>query len=112
MIILPQTIITDESFKKWKCHRVDVDDDTDGSFYHYYVIPLIDIDKDNISNLEGIPTLYSSYSDEYVNRKDKDKSIFTVRLDTHLTELTCEQEVELLYKILTKKELLMERLEK
>ena len=39
MIIVPQTPITENSFNKWKCHRLEVEDGIDS--YHYYIIPLI-----------------------------------------------------------------------
>lgn len=104
MIIVPQTPITEASFDKWKCHRVDVND-TDDNFY-YYVIPLIDIDETEMRNLETLPTLFSSESDMYTD--ENGNPIFTMRLfDDDLPELTTEEEVEILYKLLTKKDLLL-----
>lgn len=102
MIIIPQTPITDASFDKWKSHRVDVTDD--GESYYYYVIPLVDIDENELKDIEMLPTIFSSESDEFAD--EQGNSIFTCRLfDDDLPELTSEEEVEILYKILTKKEL-------
>ena len=110
MIILPQTLITEKSFKKWKCHRIEVDDDINSPPYTYYVIPLVDITITNKDDLEKIPTLFSSYSDEFMN-DETSENVYTVRLDPQLPELVTEQEVELLYKILVKKDLLIKSLE-
>lgn len=104
MVIVNQSQITEATFNKWKAHKVDVEED-DGQ-YSYYVIPLIDVDQFNVSMLEKIPALYSSYSDEFTD--DDGNVVFTIRLDTQLPEMTTEQEVELLYKILTKKSLRIE----
>ena len=104
MIILPQTLITENSFNKWKCHRLEVEDGIDS--YHYYVIPLIDIDEDEMQDLEYSPVLFSSESDEFFD--ENGNTIYTVRLfDEDLPELTSEEEVEILYELLTKKKLLM-----
>lgn len=104
MIVLPQTPITENSFNRWKCHRLDVEDGIDT--YHYYVIPLIDMDEDELDNLEYAPVLFSSESDEFTD--DNGNVIYTVRLfDEDLPELTSEEEVEILYEILTKKKLFM-----
>jgi hypothetical protein len=102
MIIVPQTPITESSFQKWKCHRLEVEDGLDS--YHYYVIPLIDIDEEEIPDIERIPALFSSESDAYLN--DGGQVEYTLRLfDDDLPELEFEEEVEILYKILTKKEI-------
>jgi hypothetical protein len=102
MIIVPQTPITESSFQKWKCHRLEVEDGLDS--YHYYVIPLIDIDEEEIPDIERIPALFSSESDAYLN--DDGNVAYTLRLfDDDLPELEFEEEVEILYKILTKKEI-------
>ena len=104
MIIVPQTPITENSFNKWKCHRLEVEDGIDS--YHYYVIPLIDIDEDEMQNLEYSPVLFSSESDEFFD--ENGNTIYTVRLfDEDLPELTSEEEVEIRYELLTKKKLLM-----
>lgn len=104
MVIINQTQITESTFEKWKSHKVDVDED--GEQYSYYVIPLIDVDEFNVNMLDTIPALYSSYSDEFTD--EKGNTVYTIRFDTQLPEITTEQEVELLYKILTKKSLIME----
>lgn len=102
MIIVPQTPITDASFQKWKAHKVEA---TDGdSSFHYYVIPLIDVDEDELEYIEEIPTLFSSDSDSL--KDDNGNCIYTVRLfDDDLPELSTEEEVEILFKILTKKKI-------
>lgn len=102
MIILPQTLITENSFNRWKAHKIEVEDGVDS--YHYYVIPLIDIDEDSIDDIEFAPVLFSSESDEFFD--ENGNTIYTLRLfDDDLPELTTEEEVEILYEILTKKKL-------
>jgi len=102
MIVLPQTPITENSFKRWKSHKIEVEDGVDS--YHYFVIPLIDIDEDDIEDIEFAPVLFSSESDEFFD--ENDNVIYTVRLfDDDLPELTTEEEVEILYELLTKKKL-------
>jgi hypothetical protein len=102
MIIVPQTPITESSFQKWKSHRLEVEDGLDS--YHYYVIPLIDIDEKELPDIETIPALFSSESDAYLD--DDGNPLYTLRLfDDDLPELEFEEEVEILYKILTKKEI-------
>jgi hypothetical protein len=104
MIVVPQTPITEASFEKWKCHRIDVNDGEEN--YFYYIIPLIDVGEEEIKDIESIPALLSSESDEFTDTKGE--TVFTVRLfDEDLPELTSEEEVEILYQILTKKDLLM-----
>ena len=102
MIILPQNPITENSFNRWKCHKIEVKDGIDS--YHYYVIPLVDIDEDDIENIEFAPVLFSSESDEFFD--ENGNTVYTLRLfDEDLPELTTEEEVEILYEILTKKKL-------
>ena len=104
MIIIPKTPITDASFERWKCHRLDVSDN--GETYHYYIIPLVDIDEDEMQDLEFLPKMVSSASDEFTN--ENGKVVFTIRLfDDDLPELEFEEEVEILYKLLTKKEIFL-----
>jgi hypothetical protein len=104
MIIVPQTPITESSFNKWKCHRLEVEDGEDS--YHYYVIPLIDIDEDEIPDMQYAPALFSSESGEFLDENGND--IYTIRLfDEDLPEMTSEEEVEILYKILTKKDIFL-----
>lgn len=101
---MPQSPITDASFDKWKAHRIDVEDEDDK--FYYYIIPLVDIDEKEIEDVEGIPALFSSESDEFVDSETGIK-LFTMRLfDEDLPELTSEEEVEILYRILTKKDLI------
>lgn len=104
MVIVPETPITEASFSKWKSHRIDVTDET-GS-YHYYMIPLIDVSEDELNDLDMIPGLFSSESDEF--QDEAGNVIYTMRLfEEDLPEITTEEEVEILYKIITKKDLLL-----
>lgn len=104
MIIVPQTPITESSFQRWKCHRLEVEDGEDS--YHYYVIPLIDIDEDEIPEMQYAPALFSSESGEFLDENGND--IYTIRLfDEDLPEMTSQEEVEILYKILTKKDIFL-----
>jgi hypothetical protein len=104
MIIVPQTPITDKSFDKWKAHKIDVTEEDET--FHYYIVPLIDVDEREIEDIESIPALFSSESDEFTD--DKGNPIFTMRLfDEDLPELTSEEEVEILYNILTKKSIVL-----
>lgn len=107
MIIIPETPITDVSFSKWNnTIRLDVNDDNTSDSYHYYIIPLIPITKDDIENrLETIPALWSSESDEFKSKEGV--ILYTMRLfDEDLPEITTEEEVEIIYKIITKKDLI------
>lgn len=104
MVIVPQTPITEASFEKWKCHRIDVNDGEEN--YFYYIIPLVEVGEEEIKDIESVPALFSSESDEFADVKGN--PLFTMRLfDDDLPELTSEEEVEILYQILTKKDLLM-----
>ena len=104
MIIVPQTPITESSFNRWKCHRLEVEDGEDS--YHYYVIPLIDIDEDELAEMEYAPVLYSSESGEFLDENGSD--IYTIRLfDEDMPEIETEEEVEILYKILTRKDIFL-----
>jgi hypothetical protein len=104
MIIIPQTPITESSFNRWKCHRLEVEDGEDS--YHYYVIPLIDIDEDELPEMENAPVLFSSESDAFIG--EDGKPVYTVSLfDEDMPELESEEEVEILYKILTKKDIFL-----
>ena len=105
MIIVPETPITEASFEKWKSHRIDVSDD--GETYFYYIIPLIDVGEEELLDIESVPALFSSESDEFVD--ENGNIIFTMRLfDADLPEITTEEEVEILYNILTKKDLVFQ----
>jgi site-specific DNA-cytosine methylase len=104
MIIIPQTPITDASFERWKCHRLEVEDEQ-GKFY-YYIIPLIDVAEDEIEDIENVPAIFSSMSDEFED--ENGQSVYTLRLfDADMPEITFEEEVEILYQILTKKEIFL-----
>ena len=105
MIIVPETPITEASFQKWKCHRMDIADEELGDTFHCYIIPLIDVDTEELEKMhEYIPALWSSESTEFTD--ENCEIIYTMRLfDEDLPELTTEEEVEILYELLTKKKL-------
>lgn len=106
MIIVPETPITDVSFTKWNsCIRIEMKDETLDESFHYYVIPLIDVSPEELEeHLESIPSLWSSESTEF--ESEEGVTLYTMRLfDEDMPELTTEEEVEILYKILTKKDL-------
>jgi hypothetical protein len=106
MVIVPQTPITEASFERWKSHRIDVSDENES--YFYYIIPLIEVGEDEINDIESVPALFSSESDEFTDTDGN--PLFTMRLfDEDLPELTSEEEVEILYQILTKRDLLMSK---
>ena len=106
MIIVPETPITDISFQKWNpCIRIDLKDDELGESFYYYVIPLMDVTQKELEeSLDTIPALWSSESTEF--ESEEGVALYTMRLfDEDMPELTTEEEVEILYKILTKKDL-------
>ena len=105
MIIVPETPITESSFQKWKCHRMDFTDDILGDSFYCYVIPLIDVNEEELDNMkEFVPAIWSSESTEFTD--ENGEPIYTMRLfDDDLPELETEEEVEILYKLLTKREI-------
>jgi hypothetical protein len=104
MITVPQTLITDVTFDKWKAHKIEIEDD--GDKFYYYIVPLVDVDEKEIERIEFIPALFSSESDEFTD--EHGNRIFTMRLfDEDLPELTTEEEVEILYSILTKRSIFL-----
>jgi hypothetical protein len=106
MIIVPETPITEVSFTKWNsCMRIEMKDEALDELFHYYVIPLIDVSQKELEeSLDTIPALWSSESTEF--ESEEGVILYTMRLfDEDMPELTTEEEVEILYKILTKKDL-------
>jgi hypothetical protein len=106
MIIVPETPITDVSFTKWNpCIKIEMKDETLSETFHYYIIPLLDVSQEELeNNLETIPALWSSESTEF--ESEEGVTLYTMRLfDEDMPELTTEEEIEILYKILTKKDL-------
>ena len=98
MITMPQTPITEHSFKKWNAIKIE-EKDEDGEYY-YYVLP-IPIDEE----IEGDkPVLVSTANDEWKD-VDIDEGTYLVSLFDNLPMIETEEEVELLYKILTKENL-------
>ena len=107
MLIIPQTPIAEASFQKWKCFKVDVksDEPDDVENYWYYIIPLVESNEDDFVSMDDYyPHLFSSEMGEFVD--DKGNHVYSVFLfDDDLPALTTEEEVELLYSILTKSEI-------
>ena len=106
MIIVPETPITDASFRKWKCIKIDIKADEEGEEdYWYYVIPLVDVTEEQMMDIDDYyPHLWSSENGEFKdNYNNEVYSVFV--FDDDLPALTTEEEVEILYKIITKKDL-------
>jgi len=98
MITMPQTPITDHSFKKWGAIKIEENDED--SDYYYWILPLPLDDYD----MHDRPTLISIASDEWKNM-DLNEGEYLVTLFDNLPMLETEEEIELLYKILTKENL-------
>jgi hypothetical protein len=63
-----------------------------------------DYEEEEMQELEFMPTLFSSESNEFID--ENGNAVYTLRLfDEDLPELEFEEEVEILYKLLTKKEI-------
>jgi hypothetical protein len=111
MIIIPQTKITDSSFDRWKSHRIEVNNKFEK--YYYHIIPLIDVGANEIEQIDSVPIIISSASDEYLDSDGNptyNMRLFVSEDDADIEELppiTTEEEVEILYKILTKKDLFL-----
>ena len=110
MVTIPQTPITDASFRKWKCFKVDIKDDEieDGETigeYWYWIIPLVDADESHFLKVEDYyPHMWSSENGEFMD--DDGNPVYSVFMfDDDLPALTTEEEVEIVYQILTKREL-------
>lgn len=99
MITMPQTPITDHSFKKWGAIKIEESDDE--SEYYYWIIPIPKLDGDDVSER---PTLISIANDEW-KAMDIPEGQYLVTLFDNLPMLETEEQIELLYKILTKENL-------
>lgn len=101
MITMPKTPITEHSFKKWNAIKVEETDD--GGDYYYYIIP---IPNDGDLDLGDRPAMVSIANDEWKNC-DIDEGHYLISLFDHydLPMIETEEEIELLYKILTKENL-------
>ena len=97
MITMPQTPITDYSFKKWGAIKIEETDEVEP--YYYWILP-IPIDE----NIPDRPTLVSTTNDEW-KIMEINKGQYLVTLFDTLPMLETEEDVELLYKILTKENL-------
>ena len=97
MITIPQTPITDHSFKKWGAIKIE---ESDGeSEYYYWILPM---PKDE--DVADRPTLISTANDEW-KQLDLNEGEYLITLFDNLPMMETEEEVELLYKILTKENL-------
>jgi hypothetical protein len=111
MIIIPQTVITDSSFDRWKSHRIEVNNKFEK--YYYHIIPLIDVGANEIEQIDSVPIIISSASDEYLDSDGNptyNMRLFVSEDDADIEQLppiTTEEEVEILYKILTKKDIFL-----
>ena len=106
MITVPQTPITEASFRKWKCFKAEINDaEVEGDFW-YWIIPLVDIDEETFFAMDDVyPHLWSSENGEFTD--DNGNEVYSMFLfDDDLPALTTEEEVEILYKLLTKKDLI------
>jgi hypothetical protein len=101
MITMPQTPITEHSFKKWNAIKIEENDGD--SEYYYYIIPM---PNDSVDDISERPTLISIANDEWKNC-DLEEGHYLVSLFDYqdLPMIETEEEVELLYKILTKENL-------
>lgn len=101
MITMPQTPITDHSFKKWQAIRIEENDGE--KQYYYWIIPM---PHDDNWDATDKPTLVSTADDEW-KTCGLDEGQYLVSLFDYyeLPMIQTEEEVELLYKILTKENL-------
>ena len=106
MIDFPLTPITEETFERQGWEKI-IDNDTqngldgDSDEYYYFILPL---PKDNPD--ENVPVLISSCNDEYQELGLK-KGHYFVEIENMfgLGLSTSEEEIEILYRALTKLEL-------
>lgn len=107
MLTFPKTPITDSSFKKWNAIKNEEENDEDGSIYYYYIIPLPN-DWDNDTSAR--PALLSTASDE-CNIIGIKKGEYKIAVFDYgeLPLLDTEEDVELLYKILTRQDLVTKK---
>ena len=100
MIDFPYTPITEETFERQGWLRFE-DKEDDGDAFHYWILPL---PKDNPD--DKCPVLISSADDEYSDL-GLEKGQYMVEIDGMLGLGMCrnEEEVEILYKALTRTEI-------
>ena len=99
-IIFPLTPITEDTFERQGWEMI-VDKDTDGDEYYYFVLPL---PKDNPD--ENCPVLISSCNDDYEELGIVKGEYFVELEDLFgLGLCTSEEEIEILYRALTKQEI-------
>jgi hypothetical protein len=106
MVTIPQTPITEASFSKWKCFKVDIkDDESEPETSYYWVIPLVDVDENVFTESDDYyPHLWSSEAGEFID--DYGNEVYSVFVfDDDLPALTTEEEVEILYSLITKREI-------
>ena len=97
----PYTPITEETFERQGWEKYNDTDDSGDDFY-YFVLPL---PKDNPDL--GAPVLISTANDDYVEFEALKKGEYYVELDGMYGLGFCqsEEEVEILYRALTKQEI-------
>ena len=96
---MPQTPITDHSFKRWNAIKIEESDGENN--YYYWIIPLPNGDEFETINR---PTMISIASDEW-KAMEINEGEYLITLFDDLPMLETEEEIELLYKILTKQNL-------
>jgi hypothetical protein len=104
MVTIPQTPITEASFSKWKCFKVDIkDDESELENTFYWIIPLVEVQEESfIESDDYYPHLWSSEPGEFID--DYGNEVYSVFVfDDDLPALTTEEEVEILYQLLTKR---------
>lgn len=104
-IIFPLTPITEDTFERQGWEMVvekEETDDGDVDEYYYWVLPL---PKDNPDL--GAPVLISTANDDYVEFEALKKGEYYVEIDGMYGLGFCqsEEEVEILYRALTKQEI-------
>jgi hypothetical protein len=103
MLTFPKTPITDASFRKWNAIKHEEESEETGEIYHYYILPL---PNNWDGDMSARPALLSTASDEYniigVKKGEYKISVFDYG---ELPLLETEEDVELLYKIVTQENL-------
>lgn len=98
-IAFPESLITEETFERQGWEKVQ-EDESEGPSGYYWILPLPK-DDDDVSDR---PTLISIASDEW-KTMELNEGEYLVTLFDNLPMLETEEEIELLYKILTKENL-------
>lgn len=107
MLTFPKTPITDSSFIKWNAIKQEEENDETGEIYYFYIIPLPNQWDGDMSDR---PALLSTASDE-ANIVGVKKGHFKISVFDYgdLPLLETEEDVELLYKIVTTEDLVIRK---